>query len=183
MSRAVLSIGANLGDRLARLRGVVTGLGGRVTAVSPVYSTAPWGGVDQEDFLNAVLLAEDPGYAPADWLRHGAALEDAAGRTREVHWGPRTLDVDVVWCGVRDETGERAVRSDDPRLTLPHPRAHRRAFVLVPWLDVEPDAVLAAEGVTRPVRDWLAALDPQERDGVHRTDHDLGFPGGEEPGR
>ncbi|WP_067647989.1 2-amino-4-hydroxy-6-hydroxymethyldihydropteridine diphosphokinase [Nocardia harenae] len=173
MSRAVLSIGSNLGDRLARLRAVVAGFGPRVAAVSPVYRTAPWGGVEQDDFLNAVLLADDPAYEPADWLRHGAALEDAAGRVREVHWGPRTLDVDVVWCGT--EAGP--VRSADPWLTLPHPRAHRRAFVLAPWLDVEPDAVLTAAGATRPVRDWLAALDPAERDGVHRTGDDIGAAG------
>ncbi|MEV0357324.1 2-amino-4-hydroxy-6-hydroxymethyldihydropteridine diphosphokinase [Nocardia sp. NPDC050697] len=173
MSRAVLSIGSNLGDRLARLRAVVAGFGRRVTAVSPVYRTAPWGGVEQDDFLNAVLLADDPAYEPADWLRHGAALEDAAGRVRAVHWGPRTLDVDVVWCGT--EAGP--VHSADPWLTLPHPRAHRRAFVLAPWLDVEPGAVLTAEGATRPVRDWLAELDHAEREGVHRTADDLGTAG------
>ncbi|MFC8044440.1 2-amino-4-hydroxy-6-hydroxymethyldihydropteridine diphosphokinase [Nocardia sp. NPDC057353] len=173
MSRAVLSIGSNLGDRLGALRAVVAGFGDRVTAVSPVYRTAPWGGVEQEDFLNAVLLADDPAYEPAAWLRHGAALEDAAGRVRAVHWGPRSLDVDVVWCG----TAAGPVHSADPWLTLPHPQAHRRAFVLVPWLDVEPAAVLTADGATRPVREWLAALDPGERDGVHRTGDDLGAAG------
>lgn len=138
MSAAVLSIGSNLGDRLANLQGAVAALRTWVVAVSPVYQTPPWGPVEQANFLNAVVLVEDPDAAAADWLQRAHAAEDAAGRTREVRWGPRTLDVDVV--------SVVGVRSDDPVLTLPHPRAAERAFVLVPWLAVDPDAVLEGHG-------------------------------------
>jgi 2-amino-4-hydroxy-6-hydroxymethyldihydropteridine diphosphokinase len=157
MSRAVLSIGSNLGDRLARLQGAVDGL--RPVAVSPVYETAPWGGVDQDDYLNAVLVVEDAGTDPAGWLARAHELEAAAGRTREVRWGPRTLDVDVV-----DVDG---IVSADPALTLPHPRAHQRAFVLVPWLDVDPAATLSGRG---RAADLAAALLAREPAAVRRRD-------------
>ena len=157
MTRAVLSIGSNLGDRLANLRGAVEGLGDAVVAVSPVYETAPWGGVEQDDYLNAVLVVDDPGTDAYGWLARAHELEQAAGRTREVRWGPRTLDVDVV-----DVEG---VTSTDPELTLPHPRAHERAFVLVPWADVAPDAVLPGHG---RVADLAT-----DRSGVRRTDLEL----------
>ncbi|PTR29089.1 2-amino-4-hydroxy-6-hydroxymethyldihydropteridine diphosphokinase [Rhodococcus sp. OK519] len=161
MSRAVLSIGSNIGDSLAHLQGVVDGLQNWVVAVSPVYATAPWGGVDQQDFLNAIVVVDDPDTDALGWLRRGQELEVAADRVREQRWGPRTLDVDVVVCD--------GIRSDDPELTLPHPRAHERAFVLVPWLAVEPDATLAVAGTTVRVEDALAKLDVSERDGVRRT--------------
>lgn len=173
MTRVVLSIGSNMGDRLELLRGVVAGLGARVRAVSPVYTTAPWGGVEQEDYLNAVLVAEDPGYDCGEWLRHGQQLEQAAGRERTVRWGARTLDVDIISCAEPHGAGFRALRSTDPELTLPHPRAHHRAFVLIPWLDVEPDATLSVEGAERSVRELLTDLDPAERAGVLRTDFTL----------
>ncbi|WP_280233383.1 2-amino-4-hydroxy-6-hydroxymethyldihydropteridine diphosphokinase [Nocardia cyriacigeorgica] len=169
MSRAVLSIGSNLGDRLGYLRSVIDGFGSRVVAVSPVYSTAPWGGVEQDDYLNAVVVVEDPDFECADWLRRGQELERAADRVREVRWGARTLDVDVVWCAEDGPTGPVACRSVDPELTLPHPQAHRRAFVLVPWLDVDPAAELEVDGHVRRVRELVAELDADERDGVHRT--------------
>lgn len=166
MSRAVLSIGSNLGDRLAHLRSVIEGLGQRVVAVSPVYSTPPWGGVEQDDYLNAIVLVDDPEFRARDWLRLGQQLEQAAGRVREVRWGARTLDVDVVSCA----EGGVVCRSDDPELTLPHSQAHNRAFVLVPWLDVRPDAELEVDGTVRPVREWLAELDAAERAGVRPTE-------------
>jgi len=146
VTAAVLSIGSNLGDRLAHLQGAVDALRPWLRAVSPVYETAPWGPVEQDDYLNAVLLVSDRAATPRDWLARAHAAEQAAGRTRDLRWGPRTLDVDVV--AVDD------VASDDPELTLPHPRAAERAFVLVPWLAVDPDAALAG----RPVRDLLAGL-------------------------
>ena len=96
MTRAVLSLGSNLGDRLAHLRAAVAGFADVLVAASPVYETAPWGGVEQDDFLNAVLVVDDPGTDAWGWLRRGQALEQAAGRVRDVRWGPRTLDVDVV---------------------------------------------------------------------------------------
>ncbi|MEN3357371.1 MAG: 2-amino-4-hydroxy-6-hydroxymethyldihydropteridine diphosphokinase [Mycobacteriales bacterium] len=156
---AVLSVGSNMGDRLAHLQGAVDGLGPAVRAVSPVYQTAPWGGVEQDDFLNAIILVDAAGGAPREWLARARALEAAAGRVRGVRWGPRTLDVDIVAID--------GARSADPEITLPHPRAHERGFVLLPWLDVQPDAVLPAHG---PVRDLVERLPAAERAGVHRTD-------------
>ena len=138
MTRVVLSIGSNLGDRMARLQSAVDGLGGAVRAVSPVYETAAWGGVEQGPFLNAVLIADDGALDGHGWLRRAQELEQAAGRVRGQRWGPRTLDVDLVTC----HDGETEVTFRDDGLTLPHPFAHLRAFVLIPWLAVDPDATL-----------------------------------------
>jgi 2-amino-4-hydroxy-6-hydroxymethyldihydropteridine diphosphokinase len=146
MSTAVLSIGSNVGDRLRHLQSAADAMRRWLRAVSPVYETEPWGPVAQDDYLNAVLLVADAEARPADWLDRAQAAERSAGRTRETRWGPRTLDVDVVT--VDD------FRSDDPKLTLPHPRAAQRAFVLVPWLAVDLDARLGE----RAVRDVLAGL-------------------------
>lgn len=163
MSVAVLSIGSNVGDRLGHLRGCRHGLGAAVRAASPVYSTVPWGGVEQQDFLNAVLLVDDRAADAEEWLRRAQQQERAAARTRGIRWGPRTLDVDVITV--------EGVRSDAEHLTLPHPRAHQRAFVLLPWLDVQPDAVLPGHGA---VAGLVAALPVAERAGVHRRD-ELGW--------
>ena len=153
--RAVLSLGANLGERLTSLQGAVHALADTpdvwVTGVSPVYETEP---VDcppgSEDFLNAVVLI-DTTLAASRLLDRAHAIEDAFGRERgdgiEVN-APRTLDVDVIVVGDR--------RADDDSLRLPHPRAHERAFVLQPWLDVEPDAVLPDHG---PVVELLERTD------------------------
>ena len=159
VTRAVLSLGSNLGDRLAHLRAAVTGFGGAVVAVSPVYETVPWGGVEQDDFLNAVLVVDNPDTDAWGWLRRGQALEDAAGRVREVRWGPRTPDVGVVTVD--------GVVSSHPELLLPHPGTPERATVLRPWLDVDPDAVLPGHG---PVAALLAALGPDAEDGMRRRD-------------
>jgi 2-amino-4-hydroxy-6-hydroxymethyldihydropteridine diphosphokinase len=137
----VLSVGSNLGDRLAHLRLAVEVL--QPHAVSPVYETAPVGGVEQGDFLNAVLLCEVD--AATAWQRAQQA-EHRAARERRVRWGPRTLDVDVVVADGPAPDG----------LELPHPRAHERAFVLVPWNDVDAAAVLPGHG---PVADLLARLE------------------------
>jgi 2-amino-4-hydroxy-6-hydroxymethyldihydropteridine diphosphokinase len=155
VSTAVLSIGSNLGDRLAAVQGALDAFRPWLLAVSPVYETAPWGPVPQDDFLNAVLVAADADASPIDWLDRAHAAERAAGRIRDVRWGPRTLDVDVV---AVDE-----VVCDDPVLTLPHPRAAERAFVLVPWLAVQPAAQLSGHRVC----DLLATLPPDEVAGVH----------------
>ncbi len=152
MTRAVLSLGSNLGDRRAHLRAAVAGFADVLVAASPVYETAPWGGVEQPDFLNMVLVVDDPGADAWAWLRRGQALEDASGRMREVRWGPRTLDVDVVLVSGPDGP----VRSDHPDLLLPHPGTPERATVLRPWLDVEPDAELPGHG---RVADLLTGLD------------------------
>lgn len=155
----MLSVGSNLGDRLAHLQSVVDELGWAVRACSSVYSTAPWGGVEQQDFLNAVLVVDDPARDALDWLRAGQALERAAERERPVRWGPRTLDVDVVDC-------DGAV-SINPELVLPHPRAHERAFVLIPWAEADPAAVVTGHG---SVAELIAGLDLAERAGVHRSE-------------
>lgn len=165
MTRVVLSIGSNVGHRLARLQSVLDGLGGAVRAVSPVYETDAWGGVEQGAFLNAVLVADDPQLDCHGWLRRGQELEQAADRVREQRWGPRTLDVDIVTC----HDGDSEITSATTELTLPHPYAHLRAFVLVPWLAIEPDATLTVAGTTHPVSRWLADLDPAERAGVRPT--------------
>lgn len=168
MIRAVLSIGANLGDARAALRTVADEFAGETIARSAVFATPPWGGVEQGDFLNAVLIVEVD-QSPLELLRRGQALENAAGRVREVHWGPRTLDVDVVQVlslgdGPVADPDAAEITSDDPVLTLPHPFAHERAFVLVPWLDADPDAELGGIRVAGIV----AKLDPDEVSAVRR---------------
>lgn len=144
--RAVLSIGSNLDDRRALLQTVVEEFRSETVAASPIFSTPPWGVVDQAEFLNAVLIV-DVDTTPLQLLRRGQRLEEAADRVRVRHWGPRTLDVDIVQV-IRD--GEELI-SDDPVLTLPHPYAHERAFVLVPWLAADPDATLRGTSVAELV--------------------------------
>jgi 2-amino-4-hydroxy-6-hydroxymethyldihydropteridine diphosphokinase len=162
--RAVLSLGSNLGDRLENLQGAVDTLfdapGLTFVALSPVYETAPFAGTgesipEQGDFLNAVLVA-DTRLSPETLLERVLNIENSMERVREVRWGPRTLDIDIVVFG--------DVVSDDPALTLPHPRAHERAFVLVPWADIEPDTLLSGHG---RVADLAAAVGTS---GVSRRD-------------
>jgi 2-amino-4-hydroxy-6-hydroxymethyldihydropteridine diphosphokinase len=146
MTRAVLSLGSNLGDRAGHLRAAVAGLGDAVLTVSGVYETPPWGDTDQPHYLNAVALVLGPaGAGPKHWLGVARDLERHAGRERDPdrRFGPRTLDVDVIaaW-----DAGGAPVTSADPDLTLPHPRAHLRAFVLRPWLDIQPYADLPGHG-------------------------------------
>jgi 2-amino-4-hydroxy-6-hydroxymethyldihydropteridine diphosphokinase len=165
----VLSLGSNVGDRLDNLRRAVSLLcaDGQLgcAAVSGVYETDPVGGPPQDDYLNAVLLAVTALPGP-EILRRGQAAEAALARTRAQRWGPRTLDVDVITCG-----GEV---STDPALTLPHPRAAQRAFVLVPWLEIAPDAVVPGRG---RAADLLAAIGTA---GVRRVPGaDLQLPGPE----
>jgi len=150
MTNAVLSVGSNMGDRLAYLRSALDRMRPCVDAVSPVYETPPWGPVSQPDYLNAVILASDDTADPPVWLARAHAAEEAAGRVRDQRWGPRTLDVDVI--AVDD------IELNDPDLTLPHPRAAERAFVLVPWLAVDPEARLSGGSVA----DLVAQLPPSE---------------------
>lgn len=159
MTRAVLSLGSNLGDRLGYLQLAVDGFREALVAVSPVYETEPWGVTDQPKFLNAVLIVDDDARDEWAWLRAGQALEAEAERIRDRRWGPRTLDVDVVSV---DE-----VRSDDPELLLPHPGTPARASVLIPWLDIDPAAEVPGHG---RVVDLLAAVPAAERAGVRRRD-------------
>lgn len=155
VSDAVISLGSNLGDRRAYLTTAVELLGTSVRAVSGIYRTPPWGGVEQDDFYNAVVLVSDDEIVdPLDWLDRCRAVEQGAGRERILRWGPRTLDADVIVVGDH--------LSDDPTLTLPHPRAHERAFVLLPWSEVDPGAELPGFG---SIADLLQAL---PLDGIER---------------
>ncbi|GGZ14196.1 2-amino-4-hydroxy-6-hydroxymethyldihydropteridine diphosphokinase [Streptomyces poonensis] len=141
--RAVLSLGANLGNRLETLQGAVDALedtpGVRIKAVSPVYETEPWGVEpgSQPSYFNAVVLLKTT-LPPDSLLERAHAVEEAFHRVRDERWGARTIDVDIV--------SYADLISDDPVLTLPHPRAHERAFVLAPWLDVDPEAQLPGRG-------------------------------------
>lgn len=134
---AFLGIGSNLGDRLANLQGAVDLLGRsrgiRVRRSSRVWETDPVGGPSQPEFLNVVVgIATD--LDPLDLLRECNRIEAQLGRTRDVRWGPRTLDIDVLLID--------GLTIDDPVLTVPHPRMHQRAFVLLPLLDLEPNPTL-----------------------------------------
>jgi 2-amino-4-hydroxy-6-hydroxymethyldihydropteridine diphosphokinase len=151
--RAVLSVGSNLGDRLGTLQGCVHAIGGLpdtdVLAISPVYETDPVGGPDQPDYLNAVLVVAT-GLRPRGLLAATQGIEADFGRVRAEgteRFGPRTLDIDII--SYAEEV------SGDPVLTLPHPRAHERAFVLAPWHDIDAGASLPGRG---PVANLLAAL-------------------------
>ncbi|GAA1019546.1 MULTISPECIES: 2-amino-4-hydroxy-6-hydroxymethyldihydropteridine diphosphokinase [Amycolatopsis] len=155
MSRAVLSLGSNLGDRLGYLRSAVDAVRPALVAVSGVYETKAWGVEDQPDFLNALCIVDDPARDHWAWLRAGQAAEQAAGRVRELRWGPRTLDVDIVTV--------QGVLSDDPELLLPHPGTPDRASVLIPWLEIDPDAEVPGHG---RAADLLARLPEADRAGV-----------------
>jgi 2-amino-4-hydroxy-6-hydroxymethyldihydropteridine diphosphokinase len=158
VTTAVLALGSNEGDRFDHLRQAVEALAETLLVVSGVYESPPWGDTDQPDYLNAVALVAD-GVAPQVWLGRASELERRAGRVRDPQrrFGPRTLDVDVI--AVWTDAG-LPITSDDPAYTLPHPRAHLRAFVLRPWLDIAPYAKLPGYG---PVQDLLRA-DPVAAD-------------------
>ena len=149
-TRVVIALGSNLGDRLDYLQSGLDGLFDTprldFLAVSPVYETTPVGGPEQPDYFNAVTIGETTLPARAV-LERCHSLEDAFGRVRGELWGPRTLDLDLIVYG--DEV------SDSSGLTLPHPRARERAFVLAPWHDADPDAELPGQG---RVADLLKAL-------------------------
>ncbi|MEO7061506.1 MAG: 2-amino-4-hydroxy-6-hydroxymethyldihydropteridine diphosphokinase [Lapillicoccus sp.] len=166
----VIAMGANLGDAAGVLTAAVGEIadlpGVRVRAVSPLVETDPVGGPDQPVYLNAVLLA-DVTASPVALLAGLNAIEAGHGRVREIRWGARTLDLDIIQVGRPGTPAE--VRSQDPVLTLPHPRAHQRAFVLLPWSLVDPDALArddaydapGAAGIRR-VGDLLADLPDHE---------------------
>jgi 2-amino-4-hydroxy-6-hydroxymethyldihydropteridine diphosphokinase len=151
MTRAVIAFGANLGDREATIASATRALaetpGVQLVAVSPVYETAAIkdSGVDPDapGYLNGVVIVETA-LAPLDLLDVLQAVEAEHGRVRTEHWGDRTLDLDLIDFG--------GIVSADERLELPHPRAWQRAFVLQPWLDVDPDAVLPGRGPVAELR-------------------------------
>jgi dihydroneopterin aldolase/2-amino-4-hydroxy-6-hydroxymethyldihydropteridine diphosphokinase len=169
----VVALGTNLGDRLATLRGAVDALdavpGLTVQVVSPMVETDPVGGPEQPDYLNAVLVATTS-LTPSDLLAELHNVEAGYGRSREVRWGARTLDLDLIVFGRAGSDAE--VVSDDPVLTLPHPRAHERAFVLAPWARLQPGASLRLpSGQVRPVLDLLA--EAADRSGVRPVEQVL----------
>ena len=137
--KAVISLGANIGDANANLD-LAIGLlreATEVLAVSSYLQTKPVGGPEQPDYLNAVAIVESE--LPAkDLLALLNGIETAMGRTREIHWGPRVIDLDLIQYG--------GLLVNDEKLTLPHPRAHQRRFVLAPWFEIEPEAVLLTHG-------------------------------------
>lgn len=159
--RAVFSIGSNLGDRTANLQGALNTLADTpevwITAVSPVYETEPVDSpAEADDYLNIIVLA-DTTMSAKTMLERALAIEDAYGRERgSIFHAPRTLDIDLIVLGDR--------LSNDEHLTLPHPEAHKRAFVLAPWFDVEPDASIPGVGAVAEL------LETVGRDGVTRRD-------------
>jgi len=150
-SDVVLSLGSNMGDRLTTLQGAVDALAQHpdveIAAVSAVFETDPVGGPEQDDYLNAIAIGGTR-LLPRELLAVTQSIEHEWNRTRDIRWGPRTLDIDIIEFG--------GLESQEPDLVLPHPRAHERAFVLVPWADADPAATLVGHG---SVRALLASMD------------------------
>ena len=162
---AVIAMGANLGDCEQALRSAVVSIdaipGNQVTGISPLYRTAPWGMPDgTPDFFNAVVQV-DTTHSAEELLDSLHMIESAHGRSREVHWGSRPLDLDII--------DFDSIVSESPHLTLPHPRAWQRAFVLSPWRDIEPDAVLRGKH-GGPVGELI--LQAPDRDAVNKVSDD-----------
>ena len=160
LRKVVYSLGSNLGERLGNLQGAVDALRDTpdviVVDVSPVYETRPVGGPDDSpEFLNLVVVAETT-LEPLTLLERAQAIEDAYGRERTSRWAPRTLDVDLIMVGTA------VVDHDD--LRLPHPLAHERGFVLIPWLAVDPQGELPGQG---PLATLVSGVDDA---GVVRRD-------------
>jgi len=166
ISTVVFSLGSNQGNSVDLLQGAVNALADTPDLIpvdlSSVYVTKPVGPVtDQPDFLNLVMVAETV-IEPSILLERAHAIEAGLGRTRDIPGGPRTIDIDLVM------VGRRTVEDDE--LTLPHPHAHERAFVLVPWLEVDPEAELPGKG---KVADLVARLDTA---GVTKSDEAVELP-------
>lgn len=137
--KAVIALGSNLGDRELNIDSAVADIAKiiEVTHLSTNHETDPVGGPDQPKYLNAVLIAESL-LAPDELLKALLAIESRLGRVRDIHWGPRTIDLDLI---IVDDK-----KIDSPDLVLPHPRAHERRFVLEPWAEIDPEAVLPGHG-------------------------------------
>ncbi|MGE0024169.1 MAG: 2-amino-4-hydroxy-6-hydroxymethyldihydropteridine diphosphokinase [Hyphomicrobium sp.] len=150
---ALIGLGSNIGDKVANIRRAIELLTRdgslRLLAASRLYRTAPWGGVEQDWFVNA-CIAVATRLAPRDVLARCLAVEEAMKRIRRERWGPRVIDVDLLVY--------RGVTIDEASLTLPHPRITERAFVLVPLRDIAPGIEIAG----RPLEDWLAGLDASD---------------------
>ncbi len=163
----VIALGANMGDRVGTLAAAVRALaatdGIEVVACSPLLETGAVGGPEQPDYLNAVVVARSR-LAPWTVLAQLHRIEQNHGRVRDVRWGARTLDLDLIQVG--DPALGDDLQLDTPELTLPHPRAHERAFVLVPWSRVDGTAVLQAPSGATGVRELIEGLAPDVLDGV-----------------
>jgi 2-amino-4-hydroxy-6-hydroxymethyldihydropteridine diphosphokinase len=149
--KATVGLGSNMGDRLANLQFAIDSLsstvGTQVHSISPIYETDPVGGPAQDDYLNAVVVLKTI-LSPEQLLAATQAIELAAHRERGEHWGPRTLDLDLL--AMDDLT------LNSPNLVLPHPRAHERGFVLLPWSMLDPDYLIPGH---RCVSELLAEVD------------------------
>ncbi|TSI16803.1 2-amino-4-hydroxy-6-hydroxymethyldihydropteridine diphosphokinase [Brevibacterium aurantiacum] len=160
-TEAYLNLGANLGDATDTLEQAVAALDRhpKITVLrrSSLYRTAPWGGVDQNDFLNLGIIVATSLPAP-QLLAVAQGIEVACGRTRELRWGPRTLDIDLIRFG----TAQAELILDTDALTLPHPRAHERAFVLAPWAELDEAAEIRTPTGPRSITAVLSELGDQE---------------------
>lgn len=157
-SRATLSLGSNVGDKSSNIARALERLdlgGARILRRSADYRTEPWGPVEQDWFVNACALTRTE-LAPHDLLRLCHAVEEELGRTREVRWGPRTIDIDILTYD--------ALTLHAPSLTIPHPRVLERAFVLFPLAEIAPDLVIAgvtaAQAAARIPNTGVVRLDP-----------------------
>lgn len=150
--KAVVALGANLDDPKVAVELAIAMLGEatNLIAASSLYLTKPIGGPAQPDYMNAVCIL-DSELPPVELLHLLHGIEKSMGRVRAEHWGPRVIDVDLI------SYGQFEIK--DEELTLPHPRAHERRFVLEPWIEIDPDAILIGHG---PIRDLLAQLPPAE---------------------
>ena len=160
LTKVVFSVGSNLGDRLGNLQGAVDAIRDTpdviVVDISSVYESAPVGGpADSPAFLNLVIVAETT-LEPRTLLERAQAIEDAYGRVRTEHWGPRTLDVDLILVG--------RTLTDQADLKLPHPLAHQRGFVLLPWLEIDPTATLPGLGAVTELAGEVDATGVVRRD-------------------
>jgi len=150
--KAVVALGANLDDPRAAIELAIALLGEatELIATSSLYFTKPVGGPPQPDYVNAVCIIDSE--LPALELLHLLqGIEKSMGRVRAERWGARVIDLDLISYGV--------ILSEDEELTLPHPRAHERRFVLEPWAEIDPDAILPTHG---PIGEILAQLPPAE---------------------
>jgi len=152
--KAVLALGSNLGRRFTTLQDAIDTLfdapGLEFVRASPVYETDPVGGPPgQRPYLNAVVVTETT-LPPRTLLERAQSIENAFGRVRRERWGPRTLDIDLIVVG--------DTVCQDEELTLPHPLAHERAFVLVPWHDIDAEGQVPGRG---PISELLQSLDRQ----------------------
>lgn len=159
----VLSLGSNQGDSIRILENAINMLPSK-RAVSPLYRTKAWGKADQDDFYNCIVIVDVNSLPLFSWLELGQLIEKSAGRTRTVMWGPRTLDIDLI-----SSTDPDMQHISGPRLTLPHPYAYVRAFVLRPWLDIAPEATLFHLGANEPIVSLWEGLRKEDQESLTRV--------------